>query len=131
MKYFALLVALASATSFAGSKDRDWQKGKLLDTNFNPYFDVSAPGSPGHFIQDAPAPYSINQSDSTATYDAYVIEAGGDVYLVQRSRVRSAPAARVRTYGSVKIAVEKNKLWLVDEDGKEYQTKILGQKRKP
>jgi hypothetical protein len=44
---------------------------------------------------------------------------------VEFARVKSYRPAHVTLRKSLRFAVEKTKLWFVDEDGKEYETKVL------
>ena len=62
---------------------------------------------------------------SAYTYDNYVIESQFCAYLVQRWRARTAPVARFPGATALRFAVEKSKLYVLDEDGKEYETRII------
>jgi hypothetical protein len=133
MRKVALMMVLAGAVSLAGSKDRDWQSGKVLDSYGNSYFAARLPTADlnAELSSFAGTSYNVNRSPgSEAVADTYVIETDDVVYLVERVRLKLAAPAKVRSYTKVKFAVEKKKLWLVDADGKEYQTKIVEQKRR-
>jgi hypothetical protein len=55
-----------------------------------------------------------------------VIEGDKYVYLAQeRLRWRWSKVANVTVNGSVKYAVEKRKLYVMDEDGKEHEMEIV------
>jgi hypothetical protein len=134
MLKIVLMTALAGALCVAGSKDKDWQTGKVLDTAWNPYFAPILSGSAaGGANADASTPYRLNErlSGTESVRDKYVIETEDQVFLVERTRLKLASAANVKNYSKVKFAVEKDKLWLVDQDGKQHQTKIVEQKKKP
>lgn len=94
-----IALAFVLATSVQ-AKDRDWQIGKVLD---------------------------VNQGTGENLYRAeYVIEFGTYVYVSQQHlRGRRPRPADVIVNGSVKIAIENKKLFLVGEDGKEHQTEIV------
>jgi hypothetical protein len=133
MLKIVLMTALAGALCIAGSKDKDWQTGKVLDTAWNPYFKSILEGSAADAANaGAPTPYRINERGTAAesVRDKYVIETEDQVFLVERVRLKLSSAANVKNYSNVKVAVEKDKLWLVDADGKQHQTKIVEQKKK-
>lgn len=120
-----LAVLLGILAASAGAKDRIWQDGSLLDTRSNKYFpsidssgDLDRPVSSRMFT-DA-------QSVQTNTvYDRYVVESGDAVYLVERGRFKSSKPSLLRPYLSIKFAIDKKKIWLLDEEGRELETTIL------
>jgi hypothetical protein len=115
-------------------KDRAWQSGQLLSTVSNQYFvNVSyttesegstwnmSQGSDGRLtLVSLPKTYATN-----STYDNYVIESQFCAYLVQRWRPKTAPMVRFPGTTPLKFAVDKNKVYVLDEDGKEYETRIV------
>ena len=133
--------ANTSANSAANaSKDRPWQSGQLLSTASNRFFanvayttetDAStwtfALGSDSKFTAfiHAAAP-----TGSSSIFDNYVIESEFCGYLVQRSRPRTVPPARFPGTKPLKFAVEKTKIWIIDDEGKEYEAKIVKQIQK-
>lgn len=135
MSKTAALLALSATFALAAPKERDWQEGRLVNPHANRYFStadlpdngsvlVTADGarsSPGEELAAHPL-----EARSGLAYDHYIIEADGVAYLTELQRLNSFPAARV-TYGPIKFAVEKNKLWLIADDQKEYETRILKQ----
>jgi hypothetical protein len=132
----AILTVVASAT--AGKKERVWQTGKLLDTERNRYFAgmVNSGSSQGSAQTYGGATTYEGTSGGSSTaiyrsYQTYVVESGEYVYLIEeRLRSRRSKPARLIVNGPVKFAVEKRKLYLLDEDGKEHETNILKQVRK-
>jgi hypothetical protein len=120
-------------------RDRPWQSGQLLSTSANllfaniPYttetdaaawtFVTGADGKATAFIHAA-------SQNSSYIYDNYVIETEFCGYLVQRARLKAAPPVRFPTTKSLKFAIEKTKIWIIDEDGKEYEAKIVKQIQK-
>lgn len=128
-----ILILLAAATGFAASKERAWQNGHLLDRNNNKYLtpvrqaqDITAPAPAIGGLFDS----SANHSTTPTVYDDYVIEGSDAVYEAEIGHLPSAKTARLSPLGPVKFAVDKNKLWLVDNDGKEYEARILRLVRK-
>lgn len=133
-KTLVAMFALAAIASWGGSKERDWQSAKLLDPDRTKYFanehleatpdrpDLSSPLNNGTSTTSANA-----GTQSPAVHDFYIVETQGMVYLAERIRLKSSPAAKLAFTRPVKFAVEKNKLYLMNENGDEYQTKVLKQ----
>jgi hypothetical protein len=119
----------------ASAKDRAWQSGQLLSIVNNSYFlnvtyssDTEGTGWP--FVQGSDGRYTVNgqignPTSSLYTYDNYVIESQYCVYLVQRMRPKTSPAVRLPGTKVLKFAVEKNKLWVLDDESIEYETKVV------
>lgn len=119
----------------ATTKDRAWQSGHLLSVaNNNYFFNVTytsdAEGSSWPFSQGSDGRFTVTgqiagNTDSAYTYDNYVLESEFVAYLVQRMRPKTSPAARLPGTKPLKFAVEKNKLWVLDDNGIEYETKVI------
>ncbi|HEY1754958.1 MAG TPA: hypothetical protein VGG72_06150 [Bryobacteraceae bacterium] len=125
-----------TATAARGtSKDRAWQSGQLLMVVNNGYFlnvtySSDIDGSNWPFVQGSDGRYTVNgqignPTSSLYTYDNYVIESQFCAYLVQRMRPKTSATARLPGNKPLKFAVEKNKLWVVDEENIEYETKVI------
>jgi len=133
MKKLAAMFALAAIAGWGGSKERDWQSAKLLDPDRTHYFinehlasDTSRPG----FDTSINNGYTATANAGTATpavHDYYIVETQGMVYLAERIRLKSSPAAKLAVTRPIKFAVQKDKLYLMNENGDEYQTKIVKQ----
>ena len=119
----ALLIAILATSAWA--KDRIWQDGSLLDTRGNKYFpSIDASGE----ADRAPSSQMFSTTQTVQTnivYDHYVVESGEAVYLVERARLKSAQPSLLRPYLSIKFAMDKKKIWLLDEKGREMETTIL------
>ena len=118
----ALLIGILAASACA--KDRLFQDGRLLDPDRNKYFlatDVSTDDklATGRVYTQG----SVAHTDTTS--DHYVVESAEFVYLVERVRFKSAKPAELHPNRPVKFAVEKQKIWLLDESGKLQGTTIL------
>jgi len=119
----------------ASSKDRAWQSGQLLSIASNSYFfnvtySSDTDGSNWPFVQGSDGRYTVNgqignPTTSLYTYDNYVIESQFCVYLVQRMRPKASPTVRLPGTKALKFAVEKSKLWVLDDDNIEYETKVV------
>ncbi len=124
------IVVLAAAISFAAPKQRAWEDGRLLDNRDNPYF-----SGPDAVVVDATKPityatkddYNVTQNagSSNTVYDHYVIEGRSSAYLAEFAHLKTYPSAQVTIRKPIKFAVEKNKLWFVDDRGQEYETQII------
>jgi hypothetical protein len=134
MKRLGLVLTLAAAIgqgSWGADKERAWQQGMLLNPENNAYFKsvdktegLGATGFHATGTTDPDAKHDISVQDN------YVVDAGDAAYLVQRIRLSSSSAAKVFITMQVKFFVEKKKLYMVDKDGKEVETKIVKQASK-
>jgi hypothetical protein len=119
--------------AFGAAKVRDWQDGKVLDSQRSRYFagTVGNSTSSGNVdLNGDNGTYRGQTSGSqTAVYrvfETFVIEGDHYVYLAQeRLRWRWSKAANVTVNGPVKYAFEKRKLFVLDEDGKEHEMEIV------
>lgn len=87
-------------------KEREWQEGKLIDIS-------SAPFTEGTFGGPAHKEKII-----------YVIDAGKYVYTFSHLHFPHDKALSVTVNSVVKFAIEKNKIYILDEDGKEHDLKF-------
>lgn len=123
------MVLLAVVPLTAG-KERDWQTGKVLDSQRQRYFaGTVGNGSTNGIVRDSGTYSGQTNTSSTAIYrvfETFVIEGDKYVYLAQeRLRWRWSKAANVTVNGPVKYAVEKRKLFIMDEDGKEHEMEVV------
>lgn len=119
----------------ASAKDRAWQSGQLLSVaNNNYFFNVTyssdLDGSSWPFSQGSDGRLTVtgqiaNPTSSLYTYDNYIIESEFVAYLVQRMRPKSSPVVALPGTHTLKFAVEKTKLWVLDDMGREYETKVI------
>lgn len=124
MKKLAVALLL-SALACATDKPRAWQTGKLLDTERTRVLTGT------RSERDYSSPSGQRSQAECEPIDTYAIEGATYSYVVQELRNRFKPTIRppkpanVTVNGEVRYAVEKDKLFFVDEDGKEHQTAIL------
>jgi hypothetical protein len=126
-----LLWALVSllTVGLAAEKQRSWQAGKVLDSQRSRYFAgaVESSSTTGNGDVTGDSVMYRGQTDGSQAaiyrvYEAFVIEGDQYVYLAQeRLRWRWSKAANLTVNGPVKYAVEKRKLFVMDEDGKEHE----------
>jgi hypothetical protein len=131
MKRLGLVLTLAAAIgqgSFGADKERAWQQGMLLNPENNAYFkSVDRTEGLGEGGFHAAGTTDPDAKHDISVQDNYVVDAGDAAYLVQRIRLSSATPAKVYITMQVKFFVEKKKLFLVDKDGHQVETKIVKQ----
>ncbi len=119
----------------ATTKDRAWQSGQLLSVASNNYFfnvtyTSDLEGSSWPFSQGSDGRLTVTgqiaaNTSSPYTYDNYVIESQYVAYLVQRMRPKTSPPVRFAGTKPLKFAVDKGKMWIVDDQGIEYESKVI------
>ena len=124
----------------SGLKDRPWQRGQLLSTASNAFFanvayTTDTEASSWTFVQGADGKATVfiragSPTGGSYIYDNYVIESEFCGYLVQRSRLKTVPPVRFDGTKPLKFAIEKSKIWIADDEGKEYEAKIVKQIQK-
>ncbi len=130
-KVFALLVILLlPLTPASAEKQRDWQTGIVRDSNRSRYFaGTVGSASTNGSINDNGNYSGTTSSGETAVYRVYQnFEIEGDryVYLAQeRLHWRWSKPADLTVNGKVKYAVEKRKLFVIDDEGKEHEMEIV------
>lgn len=123
--FLLLIPALAPA-----EKSHNWQIGTVLDSNRSRYFagTVGSANTNGN-INDNGSYYGNTATSERAIYRVYqnfVIEGDEYVYLAQeRLRWRWSKPADLTVNGKAKYAVEKRKLYVIDDEGKEHEMEIL------
>ena len=132
MKRLGLVLALAAAigqgSAWGASKERAWQQGMLLNPENNAYFkSVGRTEGAGAVGFHAAGTTDPDAKHDVTVQDHYVVDAGDATYLVERVRLGSSEAAKVYITMQVKFFVEKKKLYIVDRDGKEVETRIVKQ----
>jgi len=126
----AVVLALLPAMTLCAEKARSWQSGKVVDTERSRYFaGTVGSGNATGTIQDNGTYQGNTTTSQTAVYRVYqtfAIEDGTQVYLAEeRLRWRWSKSANLTVNGPVKFAVEKRKLYVIDDDGKEHEMEII------
>ena len=129
-----LFVALASVSTLVFGATRQWQSGKLIDTEQQKVKE----GSTTTYNTDGQAKtksngktdYSQNTTATTTddvdTYEVYTIQ-GADKTYVAREKLLfpwSKPA-NVTVGADVKYAIDGRKLYILDDDQKEHKASIV------
>jgi hypothetical protein len=123
---------LVSTMSFAAAA-RQWQSGKLLDTEQQKITD----GSTTHYNTDSQknnkngkTSYSENTTatttDNTDTYEVYTIQGSERTYIAREKLLFPwSKPANVIVGDNVKYVIEGRKLVILDEDQKEHKASIV------
>lgn len=125
-----VVAILSFQGTVAAEKTHDWQTGMVLDTSRSRYFaGTVGNGNTNGQVSDNGS-YSGNSSSSeTAVYRVYQnfqIEGEQYVYLAQEHlKWRWSKPADLTVNGKVKYAVEKRKLFVIDDEGKDHEMEIV------
>ena len=97
---------------------------------FNVTYTSDLEGSDWAFAQGSDGRFTVTSriagvTDTPYTYDNFVIESPFVAYLVQRMRPKTSPPVRLPGTQPLKFAVDKGKMWVLDEQGVEYETKVI------
>jgi hypothetical protein len=124
-----VLASILSLAVFGAEKQRDWQTGKVLDSQRSRYFagTVGSSSTTGNAeVYGNSGTYRGQTNDSQAAvyrvFETFLIEGDKYAYLAQESlRWRWSKPANITINGPVKYVIEKRKLFVLDEDGKEQR----------
>lgn len=123
------IVLIQHATAADKIKNRDWQTGKVLDSQRNRYFAGTVGDANTTIPNEATGLPTSTYSSQTAvyrTYETFLIEGDKYAYVAQeRLHWKWSKPANLTVNGPVKYAVEKQTLFVVDEDGKEHEMEIV------
>jgi len=127
-----ICIVLAVA-AYASAAARDWQSGMLSEVEQEKIRE----GSTRHTTTDGSAKdrgnktdYSQNSTTTTTdnieTYQVYTIESDKKIYVAREHLLFPwSKPADVTVGDSVKFAVEKGKLYILDDSGKEHKASIV------
>ncbi len=133
-----LLASAASIQSYAAKHERNWQNGTLLDAQksrvyLGTYSSTNTYGNANVYGNSA----TYNSNSNTRRQARYgmeeveVVDSGDKVYVISRLlKYRWNKEANVTVNAPVKFAIEGNHMYLLDEDGREYKTKIMKKRLK-
>jgi len=134
MRNFAVifLLALSVSQAFAATAARDWQTGTLLETEqqkvpsgttYNSSTDGTAKpnGDKTKYSQNT----TTTASQDYDTFQLYTIQGAGKIYTAsERLLFPWSKPANVSVGEKVKYVVEKNKMYILDDDGKEHKATV-------
>ena len=110
--YVAILTSLAAILSLgATDKKREWQEGKLIDISTEPYTYGGMASGTG----------SVHQGERIT----YRIDGEKYIYVAAHTHRRNDKALPLTVNDKIKFAVEKDKVYILDEDGKEHELKFV------
>ncbi len=122
-------LTLLANTSFAKEKKREWQTGKVVDTNRDRTYAGSVGNASGTATTSGDTTYGNASGSSTAVYrvyETYTIEGGDYVYVCQEHiKWRWSKPAVLTVNGPAQFAIEKDRIYIKSEDGSEHETKII------
>lgn len=139
-QFFTLIMAVSlPGLTSAGEKVRKWQAGKVLDSERSRYFAGTVGSGNTTGSAQTYGGYGTYQGQTNTSqtavyrvYETFLIEGDTHAYLAQqRLRWRWSKPANLTVNGPVKFAVEKRKLFVIDDDGKEHEMEIIKQVLKP
>lgn len=129
-----LLVAVLLCSAMAFAATRDWQSGKLLDTEQQKITD----GSTTYYNTDSQKKTNSNgktsytknttatTTDNTDTYEVYTIEGPEKTYIAREKLLFPwSKPANVTVGAQLKYAIDGRKLIILDEDQKEHKASIV------
>jgi len=132
----ALLVLLALPALAATG--RGWQSGTLMEVEQ----EKIPSGSVSHSSADVTAKdkgdktqYSGSKTTTTSqdydTFQIYTVEGGGKIYTAKEQLLFPwSKPANITVGEKVKYVIDKNRMYLLDDDGKEHKAKVTKVKMK-
>ena len=126
----ASVLALLPSVVLCAEKARSWQTGKVVDTERSRYFagTVGNGNTTGTVQENGTYQGSTNNSQTAVyrVYQTFAIEDETQVYMAEeRLRWRWSKPANLTVNGPVKFAIQKRKLYVLDDDGKEHEMEII------
>ncbi len=111
----AALALIVLAVPAAARKERDWQTGKVLDPQNSAYNRPST----------VDAPYGNSDVPIVKVYEPFLIEGPTSAYFARQGlRWEWSKPAELKLNGTVKFAVAGDRLYVIDEAGKERRMQI-------
>ena len=132
-KLVAGLALLAASAMVWAAAARSWQSGTLIETeqskvregntkNSNTQGTVKDRGDKADYSQNT----TTTTTDNYETYQTYTIKGEQKTYQAREHLLFPwSKPANVTVVDVVKFAVDKSKLYLLDEDGKEHKTTVV------
>lgn len=124
---------LICGVTVAAEKQLDWQEGKVLDSQRSRYFAGATGSTNSRGTAQSNGNYGSYQGSANSSqtaiykvYETFLIEGESHAYFAQqRLRWRWSKPANLTVNGPVKFAVRKRKLFVIDEDDKQHEMKII------
>lgn len=133
MKLTLSAVLLLTGTMALAATARQWQTGKLIDTEQQKVSDGSTTtynSDTQKKTKDGKTTYSQNTTaqttDNTDTYEVYTIEGPEKTYIAREKLLFPwSKSANVIVGGDLKYTIDGRKLIILDEDNKEHKASIV------
>ncbi|QNI32539.1 hypothetical protein H7849_00450 [Alloacidobacterium dinghuense] len=131
---FGLLVVVLACSNLAYGATRQWQSGKLLDTEQQKVKEESTTtyttDGQAKNKSDGKTDYSQNTTATTAdnidTYEVYTIQGAGKTYIAREKLLFPwSKPANVTVGAELKYAIDGRKLYILDDDQKEHKASIV------
>jgi hypothetical protein len=130
---FAFAIFIPPNRATCAEKIRAWQTGKILDSQRSRYFAGTVGSANTNGTAQANGNYGTYQGNTNSSeravyrvFETFLIEGDTHAYLAEeRLRWRWSKPANVTVNAPVKFTVEKHKLFVIDEDGKEHEMEIV------
>ena len=131
----AVALALLPGIALSGEKVRNWQVGKVIDTERSRYFAGTVGSGSTTGTAQTNGNYGTYQGQTNTTqtavyrvYQTIAIEGDSHAYMAQeRLRWKWSKPANLTVNAPVKFAVAKRKLFVIDDDGREHEMEIIKQ----
>jgi len=123
---------LAALYSFAADNSRDWKAGTLLETEkqqvhqgstktTNTEGTIKDKGNKADYSQTT----TSKTNDDYDTFQVYTIQGDGKTYIVrERLLFPWSKPANVTVGEKLKYSVQKNTMYLLDDDGKQHKAAV-------
>jgi hypothetical protein len=132
LSFLVLSVLISASPLGAKQKEHDWQQGRLVSTDEARYFagTIGSANTQGtlHDSGDYGTYSGTTIGSQTAVYrvyQTYVIESDSYVYVArERLRWKWSKPANLTINAPIRFAIEKDKMFILDEDGREHEARI-------
>lgn len=131
-RLLSVLIIVVTVSAVWAGNSRNWQSGTLMETEQSKVREGSTKNSNTEGTaknRGDKTDYSQNTTTTTTdnyeTYQSYTIKGEQKTYLAREHLLFPwSKPANVTVGDKVKFAVDKSKLYLVDDDGKEHKATI-------
>ena len=107
-------------------KGREWKTGKVLDTDSESLTTYGGSTTTGQINNNGTYNSSTNRASWNHEKFTYAIEGDDYIYIISRVlSFRWDKEAQLTINAPIKYAVEKNKLYFIDENNREMKGKII------
>lgn len=128
-----LTIVIFACSTLVFGTSRQWQHGKLLDTEqqkeksgsttfHQNNGEAKAKGDKANYSENG----TSSTSDNIDTYEIYTIQGSEKTYIAREKLMFPwSKSAKVTVGDEVKYAIDGRKLYILDEEGKEHKASIV------